>query len=141
MKLCLSAEQVTDFLNDAYRGTAATDRNLYVEGATYNGAAVAGAATTPSFGVENGVPSNPIAAAPAITTITIAGTAPKRHFCLSEVQTAQLDSSSFATWRALREIFFFQADLATVPKVSRPRSGPSARHHLSGDYRGKPCSS
>jgi hypothetical protein len=32
------------FLNDAYGGTAATDRNLHVDGATYNGAAVAGAA-------------------------------------------------------------------------------------------------
>jgi hypothetical protein len=34
------------FLNDAYGGTAATDRNLYVEGASYNGAAVDGAART-----------------------------------------------------------------------------------------------
>jgi hypothetical protein len=32
------------FLNDKWDGTAATDRNLYVEGATYNGAAVDGAA-------------------------------------------------------------------------------------------------
>ncbi len=32
------------FLNDAWGGTAATDRNLHVEGATYNGQAVAGAA-------------------------------------------------------------------------------------------------
>jgi beta-glucanase (GH16 family) len=32
------------FLNDAYGGTAATDRNLHVDGATYNGQAVAGAA-------------------------------------------------------------------------------------------------
>ncbi len=34
------------FLNDAWGGTAATDRNLYVDGATYNGAAVSGAAAT-----------------------------------------------------------------------------------------------
>ncbi len=34
------------FLNDAWGGTAATDRNLYVEGATYNGAAVSGATKT-----------------------------------------------------------------------------------------------
>ncbi|WP_207791821.1 carbohydrate-binding domain-containing protein [Siccirubricoccus phaeus] len=33
-----------NFLNDAYGGTAATDRNLYIDGATYNGVAVAGAA-------------------------------------------------------------------------------------------------
>ena len=32
-----------NFLNDAYAGTADTDRNLYVESATYNGAAVNGA--------------------------------------------------------------------------------------------------
>jgi Ca2+-binding RTX toxin-like protein len=37
-------EVEVDFLNDAYGGTAATDRNLHVEGATYNGQAVAGAA-------------------------------------------------------------------------------------------------
>jgi hypothetical protein len=35
-----------NFLNDAYGGTAATDRNLYVDAATYNGAAVSGAAKT-----------------------------------------------------------------------------------------------
>ena len=34
------------FLNDAYGGTAATDRNLYVDSATYNGEAVAGAKLT-----------------------------------------------------------------------------------------------
>ncbi|MBD0271589.1 MAG: family 16 glycosylhydrolase, partial [Acetobacteraceae bacterium] len=33
-----------EFLNDAWGGTAATDRNLFVEGATYNGEAVEGAA-------------------------------------------------------------------------------------------------
>ncbi|MBD0272545.1 MAG: hypothetical protein ICV73_11520, partial [Acetobacteraceae bacterium] len=32
------------FLNDAWGGTAETDRNLYVDAATYNGQAVAGAA-------------------------------------------------------------------------------------------------
>ncbi len=35
-----------NFLNDAWGGTAATDRNLYVDGATYNGAAVPNAAKT-----------------------------------------------------------------------------------------------
>ncbi len=34
-----------NFLNDAYAGTAETDRNLYVDSAAYNGAAVSGAAT------------------------------------------------------------------------------------------------
>lgn len=33
-----------NFLNDTYDGTPDTDRNLYVDGATYNGAAVGGAA-------------------------------------------------------------------------------------------------
>ena len=33
-----------NFINDAYGGTAATDRNLYVDGASLDGAAVAGAA-------------------------------------------------------------------------------------------------
>jgi glucose/arabinose dehydrogenase len=32
-----------DFLNDAWGGSAATDRNLYLEGATYNGVALPGA--------------------------------------------------------------------------------------------------
>ncbi|HWX47232.1 MAG TPA: carbohydrate-binding domain-containing protein [Roseomonas sp.] len=32
-----------NFLNDAYGGTAATDRNLHVDGATYNGTEVSGA--------------------------------------------------------------------------------------------------
>jgi len=31
------------FLNDAYGGSAATDRNLYVDGIAINGAAVGGA--------------------------------------------------------------------------------------------------
>ena len=30
------------FLNDAWDGTAANDRNLYIESATYDGAAVGG---------------------------------------------------------------------------------------------------
>jgi hypothetical protein len=40
------AHQVTvTFLNDAWGGTDATDRNLYIDGATYNGAALGGVAT------------------------------------------------------------------------------------------------
>ena len=35
-----------DFLNDAYGGTSNTDRNLYVNGATYDGAAVTNSAQT-----------------------------------------------------------------------------------------------
>ncbi len=50
-----------DFLNDAWGGTAATDRNLYVNDATLNGQTVSGssltlfAAGTQSFNVQ--VPS------------------------------------------------------------------------------------
>ena len=36
-------EVVVEFLNDAWGGTPETDRNLYLEGATYDGAAVPGA--------------------------------------------------------------------------------------------------
>src|SRR5918997_1308048 len=37
-------EVAVKFLNDRWDGTAATDRNLYLDGATYNGQAVDGAA-------------------------------------------------------------------------------------------------
>jgi hypothetical protein len=51
------------FLNDAYGGTDAQDRNLYLDGATYNGEAVAGAKATfanagaASFGVQDATPA------------------------------------------------------------------------------------
>jgi hypothetical protein len=35
-----------EFLNDAWGGTAATDRNLYVAGLDYNGQAIAGGTAT-----------------------------------------------------------------------------------------------
>jgi len=41
------------FLNDAYGGSSATDRNLYVTGVSYNGMAVPGAAAAL---YQNGVP-------------------------------------------------------------------------------------
>ena len=49
-----------NFLNDAYDGTAAADRNLYLDGAAYNGATVGGAARSllsagpASFGFTEG---------------------------------------------------------------------------------------
>ncbi|KAL8643763.1 MAG: hypothetical protein Q9210_007566, partial [Variospora velana] len=55
------------FLNDAYGGTAATDRNLYVEGISLNGAALPNAtrallsAETAEFGM-NGLISPPVPA-------------------------------------------------------------------------------
>ena len=50
------------FINDAYGGSPSMDRNLYVTGASYNGAAIAGAAatldtnSTDTFGVTVGAP-------------------------------------------------------------------------------------
>jgi hypothetical protein len=52
------------FLNDAWGGTAATDRNLYVDGATYNGAAVEGAARSIMTDSEPGTFAFTEAAAP-----------------------------------------------------------------------------
>jgi Tol biopolymer transport system component len=56
------------FLNDAYGGTPATDRNLYLDGATYNGATVPGAeavlysAGPAVFGItDNTLPSSGVA--------------------------------------------------------------------------------
>ncbi len=66
-----------DFLNDAYGGTAVTDRNLYVTGASFNGAAVKGAATTfmsqgtQSFSIPATVTT---AAAPAASTASLVAT-------------------------------------------------------------------
>ena len=53
------------FLNDAYGGSPATDRNLYLDAATYNGAAVAGAARA----IYNGSQSFAVkdASSPALT--------------------------------------------------------------------------
>jgi hypothetical protein len=39
-------ELTVSFLNDAYGGTSSTDRNLYVDGASYGGKSIAGAAST-----------------------------------------------------------------------------------------------
>ncbi len=52
------------FINDAYGGTAATDRNLYVNAVTYDGAAASGA---PATLLSNGT-ANFGVAAPATTT-------------------------------------------------------------------------
>ncbi len=62
------------FINDAYGGTAATDRNLYVAGATYNGQSVGGSSAalyvnrTSSFGVT--VPAS-APAAPVTSTAVV----------------------------------------------------------------------
>ena len=63
------------FLNDAYGGTASTDRNLFLDGASYHGSAVAGAsaalmstgATSFSFTAATTAPPPP--PAPTVTTI------------------------------------------------------------------------
>ena len=54
------------FINDAYGGSAATDRNLYVDAVTYNGAAASGAPATllsndtANFGVGVPVTTTPL---------------------------------------------------------------------------------
>ncbi len=70
------------FLNDAYGGTPATDRNLYVESAAYNGAEVGGAflwlgsAGPQSFGfVEAGTPPPPPPPAGGAAVVSL-GTGP-----------------------------------------------------------------
>jgi hypothetical protein len=55
------------FLNDAYGGTAATDRNLYVNGISYDGAAVGGASAAL---LSNGVASFAVPAAGAPAAVT-----------------------------------------------------------------------
>ena len=55
-----------DFTNDAYAGTAATDRNLYAASASYNGAASAGSLTLLSAGTQSLTLGTP---APAATSI------------------------------------------------------------------------
>ncbi len=65
------------FLNDAYDGTPATDRNLYLDSATYNGASVSGghltllSAGTQSFTAHDAAQTVPPAAAATPTTTTI----------------------------------------------------------------------
>ena len=65
------------FLNDAWGGTSVTDRNLYIDGATFNAAPVQGAAElasngTVSFAVAgSGAPAPPVAPAPATDTLVL----------------------------------------------------------------------
>ena len=65
------------FLNDAYAGTSATDRNLYVEGMTFKGATVpnatatlysAGSANFTIAGTASAAPTSPVPTSPAPTT-------------------------------------------------------------------------
>jgi hypothetical protein len=63
-----TAAVTVTFLNDLWNGSAATDRNLHIDGATFNGAAVAGAAQTvwANYGVTftAGDPAQPPAPPP-----------------------------------------------------------------------------
>ncbi len=56
------------FLNDAYGGTAATDRNLYVDAVTYDGRAATGA---PAALMSSGTSSFAVAGAPVGTALTL----------------------------------------------------------------------
>ena len=65
------------FLNDAWGGTSITDRNLYIDGATFNVAPVQGATELASKGtvsfavVGNGTSVPPVAPAPATDTLVL----------------------------------------------------------------------
>lgn len=62
---------VVDFLNDAWGGTAGTDRNLYVDGISYNGTDIPGATLSLLNGGTSAplsVPATVTAAAPATLT-------------------------------------------------------------------------
>ncbi len=65
------------FLNDAYDGTPATDRNLYLDGATYNGTDVAGSKLTFLSAGAQSLTVRDVAPAPATspTTTTTPGSA------------------------------------------------------------------
>ncbi len=56
------------FINDAYGGSAATDRNLYVDAVSYNGAAAGGA---PATLLSNGMASFGVAAPAVATPLTL----------------------------------------------------------------------
>ena len=56
------------FVNDAYGGTSATDRNLYVDAVTYNGAAASG---SPATLLSNGTASFSVAAPAVATPLTL----------------------------------------------------------------------
>lgn len=57
-----------DFLNDAWGGTAATDRNLYVTGAAFNGAAIAGVSLAE---MQNGAQGFTFQGVGSIPTVTL----------------------------------------------------------------------
>ena len=63
------------FLNDAYGGTAATDRNLHVDGILWNGVAVSGGSadllSTGTHDFAFGAAVAPAAAAPASTAAAV----------------------------------------------------------------------
>ena len=64
------------FINDAYGGTSATDRNLYVTGASYNGTSVLAAPVTMySNGTTTlAIPAADATSAPAAAAASVAGT-------------------------------------------------------------------
>jgi hypothetical protein len=58
------------FLNDAYGGSPATDRNLYVTGASYDGVAASGSLALYNGGSQSlVVGSNPVSSNPATVTV------------------------------------------------------------------------
>jgi hypothetical protein len=76
------------FLNDAWGGTAATDRNLHVDSATYNGKAVAGAAQVVGDNWTPGAFSFTDAAAAAGTPVSLSAGAGADSLVLKISQSA-----------------------------------------------------
>jgi hypothetical protein len=76
------------FLNDAWGGTAATDRNLHVDAATYNGKAVAGAAQVVGDNWTPGAFSFTDAAAAAGTPVSLSAGAGADSLVLKISQSA-----------------------------------------------------
>ena len=105
-----------NFLNDAYSGSASTDRNLYVDGATYNGADVSGskialmsagaqAVTVHDTNVLIGGPGATLAGGSGPDTFVF-----KPHFGQNTVtnftpgtDTLQIDKTVFASFSALSD--------------------------------------
>jgi predicted xylan-binding protein with Ca-dependent carbohydrate-binding module len=90
-----------NFLNDAWGGSAATDRNLYLDSATYNGQAVAGAAKAILGSAAPGAFAFTEAAAPA-PVVTKVGTAGNDLFDATA-------ADSVFTGKGGRDLFVFDA--------------------------------
>ena len=110
------------FLNDAWGGTAATDRNLHIDSATYNGKAVAGAAQVVGDNATPGAFSfTEAAAAPANPVTLSAGTGSDTP--AAEDQPGRLSGATRSTpsaWTASRSAAPSPPPLPTPPVRATP---------------------